>query len=129
MMKVKIPYELRMKLLSLEGLSSHTEMHEMAAIGSYNKVTIPGKTTNQVDLDLSHEPELLKACIEWNRIVQTYFKSSYKAYRFDIGPYEGIWPIDIGADGMVCFSIDAVYLDNGNWKDWFVKEDIEYAPK
>lgn len=129
MMKVNIPYKLKEKFLSMEGLSSHTTMNEIAAIGSYNKVMIPGKTTNQVDLDLSNEPELIKVCIEWNRLIQTYFKSSYKAFRINIGPYEGIWPISIGADGMVNFSIDSVYPDRKDWKDWFIKEDFDYAPE
>jgi hypothetical protein len=128
-MKVNIPYKLKEKFLSLEGLSSHTAIHELAAIGAYNKVSFPGKTTNQVDLDLSNEPELIEVCIEWNRLIQTYFKSSYKAFRIDIGPYEGIWPTEISPDGMVHFHIDAVYPDRKDWKDWFIKEDFNYAPK
>ena len=128
MMKVNIPYKLKEKFLSMEGLSSHTEMIEMLD-GNGQHMVMPGRTTNQVDLDLSNEPELIKVCIEWNRLIQTYFKTSYKAFRINIGPYEGIWPISIGADGMVNFSIDAVYPDRKDWKDWFVKEDFNYAPE
>ena len=128
MMKVNIPYKLKEKFLSMEGLSSHTEMIEMLD-GNGQHMVMPGRTTNQVDLNLSNEPELIEVCIEWNRLIQTYFKTSYKAFRINIGPYEGIWPISIGADGMVNFSIDAVYPDRKDWKDWFVKEDFNYAPE
>lgn len=128
MMKVKIPYALRLKFLSMEGLSSHTEMIEMLD-GNYQHNVVAGKTTNQVDLNLSNEPELLKVCIEWHRIIQAYFRYSYKAYRFDIGPYEGLWPIEIGSNGMVRFNVDNVELGKENWKDWFIKEDMEYAPQ
>ena len=54
MMKVNIPYKLKEKFLNMEGLSSHTEVHELAVLGSYNKVKFSGKITNQVDLDLSN---------------------------------------------------------------------------
>ena len=113
----------------MEGLSSHTEIHELAVLSSYHKVKFSGKTTNQVDLDLSNEPELLEVCIEWNRLIETYFKTSYKAFRIDIGPYEGIWPTEISSDGMVHFDVDNVYPDKKDWKDWFIKEDFNYAPK
>ena len=127
MMKVKIPYELKLKFLSMEGYSSNVEMDEMNFHGDV--ISIPGKITDQIELDLSNEPELLKVCVEWQRIIQTYFRTSYKAYRIDIGPYEGLWPIEISSNGMVHFNVDHVDLSKENWKDWFVKEDIVYAPE
>lgn len=126
-MKVKIPHELKMKFLNLEGLHSTVETHDMNFNGMVMQVA--GRSQHEVVLDLNGEPELLKACIEWNRIIETYFKTSYKAARFDIGPYSGLWPCEIRADGTVIFRLDDVDVNKKDWKDWFVKEDMEYAPK
>lgn len=127
MMKVKIPHELKMKFLSFEGLNSTGEVHKIQSGGYIFNVA--GETEYELILDLNNEPKLLKACIEWNRVIETYFKTSYKAARFDIGPYEGIWPCEIRSDGTVIFRIDSVNIDKKDWKDWFVKEDMEYASK
>jgi len=121
-MKVKIPYELKLKFLTLEGLKEDT----FSCSGKNHQ--LPGPIEYSLELDLSDEPELLEACIEWNRIVETYFKTSYKAARFDIASYIGVWPCEIRSDGTVIFRIDDVFPEKKNWKDWFVKEDMEYAP-
>ena len=125
MMKVKIPYTLRMKLLNLEGLSSEIERHEINMNGI--KRFVPGEIHHTIELDLADYPECLKACFDWYTIIETYFKTSYKAYRLDIGVYKGIWPISVNGNGTVKFRVDDVDLNKKDWKDWFVKEDIEYA--
>ncbi len=127
MMKVKIPHKLKMKFLSFEGLNSTAEVHKVHAGGYIFNVA--GETEYELILDLNNEPKLLKACIEWNRVIETYFKTSYKAARFDIGPYEGIWPCEIRSNGTVVFRIDSVNINKKDWKDWFIKEDMEYASK
>ena len=127
-MKVKIPHELKLKFLNLEGLHSTRETYEINHMGG-RVMQVAGEAQHEVVLDLNGEPDLLKACIEWNRVIETYFKTSYTAARFDIGPYEGIWPCEIRADGTVVFRLDNVDLGKKDWKDWFVKEDMEYAPK
>lgn len=126
-MKVKIPHELKMKFISLEGLYSTKELYEIESLGQ--RINVVGDTNHELALDLSNEPDLLNACIEWNRVVETYFKTSYKAARFDIGPYEGIWPCEIRGDGVVIFRLDDININKNDWRDWFSKEDLEYAPK
>jgi len=124
-MKVKIPHALVMKFIQYEGLVSHVDEHT-----SPGGRTTVGEIYYTIELDLSLEPKLLEACIEWNRVIMTYFRTSYKAARFDIGPYEGVWPrkIDI-EEGIVHFHVDWVNENKNNWRDWFLKEDHEYAPK
>lgn len=127
MMKVKIPYELKLKFLSLEGLTSELERHEMNMNG--RRSFVPGKINHSIELNLTDHPECLKACWDWYIIIQRYFQTSYKAYRLDIGVYKGLWPISVDVSGIVHFRVDDIDLDSKNWKDWFVKEDMEYAPK
>lgn len=126
-MKVKIPYDLKMKFLSLEGLEIERDSYDIPGFGGTYQ-TVPGPTYYSVDLDLSEHPECYKACIDWYNVIMTYFKTSLKAYRIDIGPYTGLWPVMI--DGMVVkFSMDDADLERQDWTDWFVKGDFEYAPK
>jgi len=125
-MKVKVPHDLVMKFLEYEGLESSVD--ERTIIDDHGiKKYIVGEIFYKITLDLSLEPRLLRACIEWNRIIETYFKTSYKAARFDIGPYEGIWPCEIRPDGVVIFRVDSVHDHKHNWREWFIKEDLEYA--
>ena len=123
-MKVKIPYSLRLKFLEYEGLEKYTESYDIDDHGIVR--CVPGETYYIIKLDLNNYPDLLKICIEWLRIITTYFKTSYKAYRIDIGPYKGVWPVSI-ENGIVLFHLDDV-SDERDWKEWFIKEDIEYAP-
>jgi len=128
-MKVKIPHALVMKFISYEGLESHMDTYEVENRQGF-KHTVPGEMYYSIKLDLSLEPKLLEACIEWNRVIMTYFQTSYKAAIFDIGPYEGLWPREIDVqEGIVHFHVDNVNENKHNWRDWFLKEDHEYAPK
>lgn len=126
-MKVKIPYDLKMKFLSLEGLNSEIEKDEINMEGVIQ--TLPGRVIHSIELDLSNEPICLKACFDWFTLIDTYFKTSYKAYRLDIGPYEGLWPVSFDVDGVVKFHVDDVDLKRKDWKDWFIKGDTIYASK
>ena len=117
-----------MKFLSLEGFNIEHDSYEIQGHGG-SFLTIPGRDYYSIELDLSNDFECLKACIEWNHIINTYFKTSYKAYRIDIGPYIGIYPVAIGSDGIVHFYMDHFDIKRKDWKDWFVREDFEYAPK
>lgn len=128
MMKVRIPYKLKEKFLTLEGLTSEMQTIEFKMMNGIRQ-TIPTCMDHTIELDLKNEPELLEACIKWNRIIESYFKTSYTAYKLNIGPYEGLWPYEISEDGIVKFRLDCVYPDRKDWKDWFIKEDFEYAPK
>ena len=127
-MKIKIPHELKLKFISLEGLSITQTPIQVAPFGSSFKSYIPGKEEIDLELDLSDDPELLECCREWMRTLETYFKTSYRACRLDIGPYEGLWPREI-VDGVVRFNVDTFYPERKDWKDWFIQEDHEYAPK
>ena len=128
-MKVKIPHALKLKFLSLEGLSVEKDMQDMTPVGSFTPIRVPGPTYYNLKLDLSNEPELLKICIDWYDIIDKYFQTSYKAYKIDVGPYEGLWPVEIEPAGIVHFQLDNADVRNKDWRDLFVKEDIEYAPK
>jgi hypothetical protein len=119
MMKVKIPYELKLKFLSMEGLTLYNDK---------GKKLVYGRDIYYVILDLKNHPKCLEACVEWNYVIETYFKTSYKPFRIDIGPYKGLWPIIIYPDGTVKFTLDEVDPNRKDWKDWFIKEDLEYAP-
>ena len=127
MMKVRIPYELKLKFLNMEGLESEIETYDVRLNGIKHKLT--GDVKYKVILDLKNDSECLEACIKWKYVIKTYFKTSYKAFRIDIGPYKGLWPIIIYSNGTVEFILDEVYLDRKDWKDWFIKEDVVYAPK
>jgi len=129
-MRVRIPYKLISKFLDLEGLISETDTYDIEGINGI-LYKVPGETHYMVQIDLTDEPESLRACYEWIRIIQTYFKSSYTAYRVDIGPYQGLWPTDVTEISnrlIVHFQLDYVDTKRGNWKDWFIREDIIIAP-
>jgi len=127
MMKVKIPYELKLKFLNMEGLSAEKDIVDIVANKSSLPIRVSGPTYYDLKLDLNNEPELLKICIDWYDIIDKYFRTSYKAYRINIGPYEGLWPVKIEPSGVVHFHVDNADVEKKNWKDWFVKEDVEYA--
>lgn len=134
-MKVKIPHELVLKFVSLD-VNTLTSEYKMTDYQQYifnrfkvveSKKTTVMKTT--VMLDLSHNPICFNACKEWFEIIQKYYKTSQKSFRLDIGPFKGICPVSLDCNGMVEFIFDDYDDSNRNWKEWFMKEGIEYAPK
>ena len=108
-MRIKIPHELKIKFLSMEGYVENVQYldHSMT------------KTESYIRLNLKGYPECLDACIEWLRIIKTSFSISCK---FDVGPYEGLWPIEVDNNGVVKFIVDRVDPDKKDWKDWFMEE-------
>ena len=110
----------------MEGLIVNVPYTTFNLNGTNRSIT-SGHTEYDIVLDLSDEPECLQACIDWCNIITTYFKTSYKAYRIDIGPYEGLWPISCDPNGKVQFHLDNVDQERKDWKDWFIKGDFEYA--
>jgi hypothetical protein len=81
-MKVKIPKELILKFVTMEGFNPGSyDMHISGNIFTIKEPTLV--------LNLSHNQTCFQACVEWYKIVQKYFQTSYKAYRLDIGPYTG----------------------------------------
>ena len=125
-MKVRIPYALKMKFLNMEGLESNVDIVDIVIHGKAYK--FPGRIAIKIKLDLSDDPDSLMCCQEWLRIIFTYFKTSYKAYRIDFGPYTDLWPTDI-KDGVVTFMATDADIKRKDWRDWFTKEDYFYAPK
>lgn len=122
MMKVKLPKELILKFVTMEGFD----------VGSYD-MDISGVVFKLKDptlvLNLAHNQKCFSACVEWYKIIQTYFKTSQKAYRLDIGPYTGLYPVSIDNNGHVMFEFEDVDPNKKGWKDWFIKEDYVYAPQ
>lgn len=130
-MRVRIPYELILKFLTFEGLDSRMDKYDIVGVGGVT-YSVPGEKYHMIQMDLTDEPKLLSACYEWIRVIETFFKSSYTAYKVDIGPYEGLWPTDVTKIAnrlIVHFQLDNVEVGKENWKDWFVREDIIIAPK
>jgi len=127
-MKIKIPHRLRMKFVTMEGFCMDTDYYEVNVKGT--KKQFPGKQMIHIELDLSNDSELLDCCIAWQLSVNDYFvENSYQEYKIDIGPYTGLWPRSISGEGIVSFNVDMADTKKGNWKDWFLEEDIEYASK
>jgi hypothetical protein len=129
-MKIKIPFELRMKFLSHEGLSFTQEMVSLPSMnGSYSRV--PGAHHATVKLDLSKDPDCLKACMNWMNIARTDY--TVESYKIDLGGYLGLWPNEIASDGIVSFVMDYFDSSRKDWKDWFIideaEEEIENASK
>lgn len=129
-MKIKIPHKLRMKFVTMEGFRMHREYYNINVMGMPVPHQALGEPMISIELDLHDEPELLDSCIAWQRAVENDFvENSFLFYKVDIGPYEGLWPRSISDEGIVNFNVDVADTRKGNWKDWFLEGDIEYAPK
>lgn len=127
-MKIKIPYELRMKFLKYEGL---TLTQEVLSLPSSNGVVtkVPGAHHARVKLDLSKDPDCLKACMNWMNIAYTDYTA--QSYKIDLGGYLGLWPNEATTNGIIFFVMDRFDSSRKNWKDWFIidEEEIENASK
>ena len=129
-MKIRIPYKLLSKFLELDGLIRTTDKIDYINNGII--YSVPGESHYMIQIDLTDDPDSLDACTKWIQVIETYFKTSYGAYRIDVGPYEGLWPTDvtiINNRDIVHFQLDNVDTTKGSWKDWFIKEDRIIAPK
>ena len=74
----------------------------------------------------SDESHLMEECKEWLRIINIYFKTSYRAYSLKkAGRFNVIRPYKIG-NNFVRFTIENVDLVD-NWENWFVMEGELYA--
>ncbi len=115
MMQVKLSYDLRMKLISLE----------------YNDISLLNFNDYydiEFDVDLEDE-KLVQECRIWLHHSETYFKTSYRACQIDIGHFVGLWPIKAyDKSTLVLFRADHFDPKRKDWKDWFI-EEIEDAPK
>lgn len=137
-MIVKIPYELKLRFLNLEGLESN--MPTTTVYNNGNAIKVPsGYMEHDLKLELDGDSRELEECKKWIKVIETYFKTSYGlgGYKIDIGPYEGLWPTHIDysvfADepliATVHFRLDNVNLQKRSWKDWFIREETIIAPK
>ncbi|MFW9871737.1 MAG: hypothetical protein ACFFG0_01455 [Candidatus Thorarchaeota archaeon] len=84
---------------------------------------IPGSNYISAIVDLSDHPDAdydIKQCTKWVNIIHTYFSTSYEAYRVNVGPFKGLYPIQIKENKIYfeCESFD--YCPS--WKDWFIME-------
>ena len=124
-MKIKIPYDLRMRFLKHEGLSVTQETNGYK-MPSGVTINMPGQRDLKVELDLSNEPYSLNSCIDWVNTIRTDY--TIETYKIDVGAYVGLWPNGISTDGVVTFIMDDFNPARKNWKDWFIIErEIEYA--
>jgi len=70
-----------------------------------------------------NEMNLLYECKEWLHIIDTYFLTSYNAYRIKtMGKLEGIRPKHIFCNRA---EFTVVNKRRENWKDWFVQDGAD----
>lgn len=109
-MKTSISFELKHKIMAdiklLETSTSYAELYNNEGIVLFNE----------------NETDLYEECVEWFKVIKTYYTTSYNGARIKkIGCMEGIRPYKVLDNNRVVFSInDVVKL---NWKDWFIQED------
>jgi hypothetical protein len=131
-MKIKIPYDLRMKFLTYEGLNFTQEVLSLPSMnGTVTKV--PGAHHATVKLNLSKDPDCLKACMDWMDMAYAgYSDYADTSYKIDLGGYLGLWPNEINSDCIVSFVMDKFDSSKKHWKDWFIideEKEIENASK
>ena len=86
---------------------------------------LAGPEHNSVIVDLSDhsDPEYdVEQCEKWIKILNTYFSTSYKAYKIDVGPFKGLYPVEIEQD-KIHFNVD-IFDFRPSWKDWFIVDNI-----
>ena len=127
-MMIKIPHELKIKFLRQEGLTVIQDIQDIPTL-SGQPVRTSMSMSATIDLDLGRRPYLFKSCLDWIKLIDTYFKTSYDACKIDIGEYIGLWPT--GTDGCVVhFRLDQVDSTRKDWRDWFIhEEEYFYASK
>jgi len=114
-MKVKLSYELTMKLISIE-------IDDMSILNFSDGYDI--------EFYIELNEKLVKECLIWMHHIETYFKTSYDAYRIDIGPFRGLWPVTAYYNSVgVTFRADSYNPKYKNWKDWFEIEEVENPPQ
>lgn len=130
-MKVKLSKELVWTLKFLQGniiVSNVTDPLEY--IDNHGiRCAIPAHGYVQIIIDLSENENLyhdLEECEKWMNTINTYFSTSYKTYRIDIGPFIGLYPVKVDfTDYKVIFHAEDFYY-KPTWKDWFIQEgDID----
>jgi len=130
-MKVRVPYSLVEKFLNCEGLIIENDLVEVPGIGGI-KSFVPGEQHYRFEIDVTDDPDHYSCVTEWTHVIDKYFRSSYNAYRIDIGPCKGIWPValaEVNNRIIAHFRADDVNSNDRSWKDWFIREDIIIAPK
>jgi len=123
-----LSHELKLRLLDPEKtvFCEKVEPFEMVISGG-KKLQVPGKRWIEAQADLSDTPDLFLECLEWLRIRNIYFSTSYTAMKIDIGPYEGLCPSSCCNESKtVNFLVDEVYPNRTNWRDWFT-EGVHHA--
>lgn len=127
-MKIKIPYDLRMRFLKHEGLSISQDMIQLNTLAGI-PIKAPGQKHCEVELNLSNDIESLRTCGQWINMIRTDY--TVETYKIDVGAYVGLWPNSINQDCIVTFIMDNFNPLRKNWKDWFIidEEEIENAPK
>lgn len=85
------------------------------------KVKVAGRIELDVKLNLENRPDLFKECLDWMKLRDTYFQTSQRAAKLNIGPYDGLFPTECTGDGVVHFHADEFYPGRTHWRDWFVQ--------
>ena len=131
-MKVILSQTLSSKLRYLKGRMSIKGVVDPISYQDMNGLTqhIPGAQYILVIVDLSDHPDPdydIKQCKEWMRIIDTYFSTSYKAYKVDVGPFKGLYP-KIIKENEIQFQCED-FDHKPTWRDWFIMEGDKNAPK
>lgn len=131
-MKIKLSKELVWVLKTLQGKISVSNVTEpIEYIDNHGiKKACPGVQYVQTTIDLSENKNVyndLIECEKWMNTISTYFSTSYKAYRIDIGPFIGLYPVKIDMnEKLICFHAEDFHYEP-TWRDWFIPEGDVYA--
>lgn len=131
-MKVILSQTLASKLKLLKGKMSVSEVIEPVHFTDSKGVShsIPGSRYVLAVVDLSDHPDPeydTEQCKRWMKIINTYFSTSYYAYRVDIGPFKAIYPTEV-YENKIHFHAEE-FEHKPTWRDWFIVEGDENAPQ
>lgn len=132
-MKIKLSRELVWKFKTLQGKISIESIVEPKTYldNNFNYHAVPGNQYVDVIVDLSDHSypyDDIIACEKWMNTHNTYFSTSYKACRVDIGSFKGLYPVEIDVSKTIIGFRAEEFDHNPNWKDWFVVEGESDAP-
>lgn len=131
-MKVCLSREIVWKLKNLNGktnVSGIVEPIEYMTSSGY-KVFIPRERYILVTMDVSDHSNPWKdmeECQKWIDILRSYFRTSYKTLRVNIGSFTNLHAFEVNfEENLILFRAED-YIYKPCWKDWFIMEGDDDA--
>jgi hypothetical protein len=123
-MKVILSKTLTKKLKYLKGKMTVEGLSEVETYGRLGiQTSYPARSYIKVEIFLEDHPNPeydLEQCKKWMEIINTYFTTSYNAYRVDVGSFKSIYPTEIYED-RICLRAEQ-FVHKPTWRDWFIPE-------